>query len=87
MGSKKLAPRVKIMFSTIITEIVPTIGTIAFRTKEDIIKESEATTIIDSSPIEKAPVNRQKTSSAEKTLTPLLNTIKSPFPNNSRPDK
>ena len=87
MGSKKVAPRVKIIFRTIIIDMVPTIGTMAFLTKEDIIKDREATTSIDSNPIEKAPAKRQKTSSAEKTLTPLLNTIKSPFPNNSIPDK
>ena len=63
MDSKKVDPRVNMMFNTIIIAIVPTIGPMALFTNEDIIKESDATTSIESRPIAKAHKNLHRTSS------------------------
>ena len=48
------APRVKIILRPISMAMVPTIGPMALLTKEDIIIERDATTIIDKVPEQKA---------------------------------
>ena len=80
------APNVNIMFSAINMAMVPTIGPIELFTNEDIISDSEATTNIDNNPKPKAKINRHQTSFSENTWTPLLKTIKSPFPNKTYPN-
>ena len=48
------APSVKMMLSPMSIAMVPTIGPMALLTKEEIIIEREATTIIESVPEQKA---------------------------------
>ena len=75
----------KIIFKPIIIDIVPTIGPIALFTNEEIIIESEATTIIERVPEQNAKKKRHPTSLLLITVTPRLKTIKSPEPNKKYP--
>ena len=82
---KRGAPSVNIIFNPIMIDIVPTIGPMALLTNEDIIMESEATTIIERVPEQNAQKNLHPTSLLLITVTPRLKTIKSPEPNKKYP--